>query len=114
MVTASEKMDLHLSTIGKRVRWPATDELARGQGSHAEIACVGTGRWEVRAQWLVNERYDSDPDSIRCGCHLQGYNHAHAEAGLTGLADAWELYSAVKQMLQLGQAATVLGVVRVI
>jgi len=114
MVTASEKMDLHLSTIGKRVRWPATDELARGQGSHAEIACVATGRWEVRAQWSVNERYDSDPDSIRCGCPLQGHNHAHAETGLTGLADAWELYSEAKQVLQLGHAVTVLGVVRVI
>lgn len=112
MITMSEKMDGHLQTVGKRVRWPSTDDAARQAGRHVEVACVAEDAWDVRAQWIVTESYGSDPDSIMCGCPLQGHNHAHAQARVGSIEEAWQLWCEAKSALAAGRPVTCLGTTR--
>jgi len=37
------------------------------------------GVYLMRASWRVNEKYGEDPQSVICGCPLQGQSHMHQE-----------------------------------
>ena len=93
---------------GKRVRWPATDLVARSNGIHVEIASMMAGGFEVRAQWPTMEGYDDDPGSVLCGCPWQGRSHAHCVRAKDTLDAAWELYEAAKSEAVAGRV-TCLG-----
>lgn len=58
----------------------------------------GTG-YHVFAGWRVPAQHNEDPESISCGCPLQGQSHCHAEADQLDLDAAERAYAECKDKL---------------
>jgi len=70
----SEEIESWIKGIPVGMNWGTSF----GNNAHLYVYNMD-GVYLMRASWKVNEKYDEDPQSVMCGCPLQGQSHMHQE-----------------------------------
>ena len=76
--------------------------FSEGRDGHVYVRRLST-EYQVVAAWPLPAIHGEDPESIICGCALQGPPHAHAEMNTTDASVAASTYEDAKEAVRAHQ-----------